>query len=421
MGRPSAWSAAIDKIAFGSAIEPATPQLFIVSSGNVQITTHIEFPDKNYIESVHDPGQSYNAITVGTYTRKDRIDPATGLSHLAQNGAMAPTNSTSTIWQSQWPLKPDVVMEGGNSSTDGTSVSDHHSLKLLSADKEHNRFLFAPFGDSSAAAALAAKFAAELKTSYPDYWPETIRALIIHSATWTDAMLNNQPIQTLNEQGRINLLRSVGYGVPIKEKALYSATNSLTLIAERTIQPYKAERSKTNYNEYHLFELPWPVEVLREQLFDQNVTLKITLSYFIEPNPGSRRYANNYQYHSHVLDFAVIKPNEDLNVFKRRISAATDLPEEERDGRGESWIIGRVRSKGSVKKDFITMSGADMAQRNYIAVYPKNGWYKTRKRLNKADSEVRYSLIVNIETPNTDIDLYTPVYNQVTTPIAVST
>ena len=31
-GRPSAWSAAVDKIAFGSALNPVAPQLFIVAS-----------------------------------------------------------------------------------------------------------------------------------------------------------------------------------------------------------------------------------------------------------------------------------------------------------------------------------------------------------------------------------------------------
>ena len=412
-GRPSAWSAAVDKITFGSALDPITPQLFILSGGNVEINIHNEFPDKNHLESVHDPGQAYNAITVGTYTRKDRIDPATGYSHLAQNGGMAPTNSTSILWDRQWPLKPDIVMEGGNSSTNGTNVSDHESLKLLSTDKEHNRFLFTPFGDTSGAAALAAKMAAELKTEYPEYWPETIRALMIHSATWTDTMLNGQSINTFNELNRINLLRSVGYGVPNKEKALFSARNSLTIIAERTIQPYKLLKTSPIYNEYHLFKLPWPTDILRDTLFDQDVTLKVTLSYYIEPNPGSRRYANNFQYHSHVLDFAVIKPNETEAVFKRRISAATELPDDEINGEGENWTIGRVRSKGSVKKDFITMSGADMAQRNCIAIYPKNGWYKTRKKLGKTESIIRYSLIISIETPNTDIDIYTPVLNQI--------
>ena len=412
-GRPSAWSAAIDKIAFGSIVDPAAPQLFIVSGGNVALTRHDQFPATNYLQSVHDPGQAYNAITVGTYTRKDRINPNTGFRHLAQNGSMAPTNSTSITWHSQWPLKPDIVMEGGNASTDGTNLSDHPALKLLSTDKEHTRFIFMPFGDTSAGAALAAKFSAELKTAYPNYWPETIRGIMIHSATWTDAMLNGQALSTLRERDRINLLRSVGYGVPIMEKALYSASNSLTLIAERTIQPYKVDGSNRKYNEYHLFELPWPTDVLRDQLTDQNVTLKITLSYFIEPNPGERRYANNFQYHSHNLDFSVIKPNETLRVFKRRISSAASLPEDEIDNSGEDWFIGRVRSRGSVKKDFITMSGADMAERRYIAIYPKNGWYKTRKKWNKTESQVRYSLIVSLETPGVEADLYTPVFEMV--------
>jgi len=423
-GRPSAWSAAVDKIAFGSWIEPNAQQLFVVSGGNVSINRHDEHPSNNYAESVHDPGQAYNCITVGAYTRKDRIDQNRwpGWRALAQNGAMAPCNSTSTLWEHQWPLKPDIVMEGGNNSTDGINVLDHPSLKVVTTDKDYPNFMFLPFGDTSGAAALASKMAAELRTAYPDYWPETIRALIIHSAEWTSAMLEGRQFKDLLERDRINLLRSVGYGVPIKDKALYSANNSLTLIAERNIQPYQLQGSNAKYNQYHLFTIPWPVDVLGgEDLFDKDVTLKVTLSYFIEPNPGSKnkKYANNFQYHSHALDFAVIKPEENLNVFKRRVSAASDLPEDEVNISDEPWLIKRVRSRGSIKKDFITMSGADMATRNTLAVYPKNGWYKIRKKLGMVNSIVRYSLIVSVETPQTNVDIYTPVLNQINNMIEV--
>lgn len=387
-GRPSTWSAAVDKIAHGSALDPVEPQLFIVSGGNVFISAHEDYPTKNYYESIHDPGQAYNALTVGAYTRKDRIEVSTGYRHLAENGAMAPCNSTSIMWDHQWPLKPDIVMEGGNHSTDGKYTSDHSCLKLLTADSEYPKDLFLPFGDTSGATALASKMAAEIKTHYPNYWPETVRALMIHSAEWTSTMLENKPIEGLSEQDRINLIRAVGYGVPIQERALNSAINNLTLIAEREIQPYKMDGATPKYNEYHLFDLPWPEDILEGILYDQDVKLTLTLSYFIEPNPGSRnrKYANNFQYHSHALDFAVIKPGETLLNFKRRISADAALSDEEADEidrRGESWRIGRVRSRGSVKKDFITMSGADMAKRNTIAIYPKSGWYKTRKKLGK--------------------------------------
>ncbi len=414
-GRPSAWSAAIDKITFGSSFDPVFPQLFILSSGNIVLHRHEEYPDKNYLNSVHDPAQAYNAISVGAYTRKDRIDQSTGYNALAEYGGMAPCNSTSLLWEPQWPLKPDIVMEGGNFSTDGTFTSDHPSLKLLTADKDYPTDIFLPFGDTSASAALVSKLAAELRATYPEFWPETIRALMIHSAEWTEAMLGRRNFNSLNERERINLLRSVGYGVPIKEKALQSANNSLTLVAERYIQPYRQEESSAKYNEYHLFKLLWPVDVLRDALFDQDVTLKVTLSYFIEPNPSSRnkRYANHFQYHSHALEFAVIKPEETPQTFQRRISASSESTDEGIDSSGEPWSIKRVRSRGSVKKDFITMSGAEMAERNILAVYPKNGWYKSRKKLGKVAASVRYSILVSLETPNTEVDLYTPVVNQI--------
>lgn len=415
-GRPSAWSAAIDKITFGSSSES---QLFIVSGGNVNIDKPEDYPLVNYDESIHDPGQSYNAITVGAYTRKDRLVEDDSYSPLAQSGGMSPSNSTSISWEHQWPIKPDIVMEGGNLSTNGVFTVDHSSLKLLTADKDFPKDVFRPFGDTSAAAALASKMAAELRTAYPEYWPETIRALMVHSAEWTNAMLFDRDIKSLNEGERISLLRSVGYGVPILDVALRSAANSLSLIAEREIQPYKSEKSGGKYNEYHLFELPWPKDVLSGVLSDQDVTLKITLSYFIEPNPGCRRYSSNFHYHSHALDFAVIKPTEKLESFRRRISVDQDESDEVGTNPGEEWTIRRVRSRGSIKKDFITMAGAEMSERNILAVYPKNGWYKTRKKMEKIDSVVRYSLIVTIESPGVDVDIYTPVLNQIQLPITL--
>ena len=41
---------------------------------------------------------------------------------------------------------------------------------------------------TSPATALASRMAARLISAYPDYWPETIRGLMVHSARWTPAM-----------------------------------------------------------------------------------------------------------------------------------------------------------------------------------------------------------------------------------------
>lgn len=423
-GRPSTWSASVDKIAFGINGR-ADSQLFIVSGGNVNYmepgTDANSYPDKNHTESIHDPGQSYNALTVGTYTRMDRIDQNAwpGIRTLAIHGGMSPSNSTSLLWENQWPVKPDIVLEGGNMGVSGTQLLDHiPTLKPLSLDKDFANYLLYPFGDTSGAAALASKMAAELKTAYPDYWPETIRALLVHSADWTPAMLNGIDISTATVAEKKFLLRSFGYGVPNIEVAMHSAKNSLTLIAENEIQPYRFEGSSVKYNEYHLYKIPWPIEVLQGYLADKDVKLTLTLSYFIDPNPGNRRYANNFSYHSHSLDFKMIRPTEDLDQFKRRISAAEENLHAQFNGQDEPWALREsVRNRGSLKKDYVISSGADLATRNVVAIYPKSGWYNTRKRLGMVESKVRYSLIVSIQSEEVEIDIYNPVSDLITNTI----
>ena len=57
-------------------------------------------------------------------------------------------------------------------------------------------------------------------------------------------------------------------------------------------------------------------------------------------------------------------------------------------------------------------SAADLASRNYIAVYPTLGWWRTRKKESRFDQIANYSLVVSIETPQENVDIYTPVANQ---------
>jgi hypothetical protein len=426
-GRPSSCSAAVDRVAFGNGFE-GNPQLFILSGGNFSYMLPAihpaEYFSQNLIESIHDPGQSYNALTIGAFTMMDRVDQELfpGVRPLAPKGSMSPSNSTSLTWDHQWPLKPDLVMEGGNYGVRGDVVIDTvHSLKPLSLDKDFDNHVFTPMGDTSGAAALASKMAIEIMRIHPEYWPETIRGLLIHSADWTTQMLSGIDLSTATVPQKKQLLRSYGYGVPDLEKSLYCASDLLTLVAERNIQPYKLNGRSAVYNEYHLYEIPWPSDVLAGFLSEMDVTLKVTISYFIDPNPGDRRYANNFNYHSHALDFKVIKATEDLEMFKRRISSTIDdNGEAEYDGHGEPWWLkDGLRSRGSVRKDLFRSSGADLASRKYIAVYPKAGWYKTRVSLGRSEAKVRYSLIIGLETEDLEADIYAPVSNLIETDILI--
>jgi len=239
-GAPSSWSAAVDSIAHGGG---ENTRLFLISAGNTKNEYRHLYPDSNLTDDVHDPGQAWNALTVGAYTEKDQIDPTAypGWVPVAPSGDISPSSCTSMDWSRVWPIKPDIVMEGGNmalSPVDGTADYIDDSLQLLSTDHRFNYGrLLGSFGDTSAAVALASRLAAQVKAAYPEYWAETIRALLVHSARWTPEMKARfLPLRTQDDYGR--LLRYCGYGVPDPDILLWSAQNSLTLIAQDYLQPF---------------------------------------------------------------------------------------------------------------------------------------------------------------------------------------
>src|SRR5262249_49286991 len=137
-------------------------------------------------------GQAWNVLTVGAYTERVMIQSAdfADWQPIARSGGLSPSSTTSLIWEHRWPLKPDIVMEGGNDAINpATQRADSvEDLSLLTTSQHATGRLFVATGDTSAAAALAARMGAVIQSHYSEYWPETIRALMIHAAEWTPAM-----------------------------------------------------------------------------------------------------------------------------------------------------------------------------------------------------------------------------------------
>jgi hypothetical protein len=95
--------------------------------------------------------------------------------------------------------------------------------------------------------------------------PETVRALVVHSAEWTATM--RQHIDRAPTKGEIGgLIRRYGMGVPDVDRAVRSATDALTLISEATIRPYERDGNSSagRAREMNLHELPWPRSVLSD-------------------------------------------------------------------------------------------------------------------------------------------------------------
>lgn len=427
-GRPSAWSATIDRLAYDSDEQGETPKLFVLSAGNItDNNAWMEYPTSNTSDGIHDPAQAWNALTVGAMTHLVTItDPELQqYEPIAEFGGLSPFSTTSQTWQPHWPLKPDVVFEGGNAAKDHIfATSSLSDLRLLTTHAKPYEHLLTTSNATSAASALCARMAAQLMDRYPNLWPESIRGLIVHSAQWTDAMkrmfLPTRGVPTKTQTTA--LVRHCGFGEPSLDRAMWSADNSLTMICEEFLHPFKREKNKEpQLKDMNLHRLPWPLAEL-EALGETQVEMRVTLSYFIEPNPSARGVASRYRYESHGLRFEVKRPLESEEAFRARINAAArdDENHVNTNDNDPNWMIGKKsRHKGSLHADIWKGSAAELASRGTIAVYPSLGWWKTRPSLERYSQRVRYSLIVSISAPEVDIDLYTPIANQIHMPISI--
>jgi hypothetical protein len=264
---------------------------------------------------------------------------------------------------------------------------------------------------TSAATALAARMAASILAEYPSLWPESVRGLMVHSAEWTPRM--KERLHALDgKRARLRLVRRYGFGVPQIERALHSAKDSLTLIAQDIIHPYENGKLR----EIKFFSLPWPSDAL-EELGGVRVRLRVTLSYFIEPNPGRRGWKTRHRYASHGLRFDVRRATESMNEFRKRLNQRALEEDELRPSSGadsSEWYLGEhARSRGSIHSDVLECSAVDLAQRGVLAVYPVGGWWKEQPKRDRSEKGVRYALLVSIDTPATGVDIWTPVAHEV--------
>lgn len=355
-GQPTSWSAVVDALANGDAVvetdrklvylndegEQGPRRLFVISTGNVEeLDLSIDHLAKSDQRPIEDPAQAWNALTIGAYTNKRTIasDEYRGHSALAEAGQLAPCSKTGVAFDRQWPIKPEVLFEGGNAqlTPEQTPIRGCDDLLLVSTGNMPHPLV--SFGDTSGATAQAARLAARLMAKYPTLWPEAIRGLIVHSARWTQAMKRSGMPTAQND--RLVLTRRYGYGVADENRAMFSAKDALTLIAQRKLVPARKKGAK----EIHMFSLPWPKQALLD-LGEALVTLRVTLSYFIQPNPARRGWKAKFRYASHGLRFELIRANESEAQFRKRVNAAIDDDEaplsdleESTVPNGDAWFL----------------------------------------------------------------------------------
>lgn len=433
--RPSSWSGALDQITSGSMPGdqadgvPAAERpkrLMVVATGNMPggKLDHVRLS-----HPLEDPSQSWNALTIGGFTRKDT--PPTkppGLKPVVPANHRSPFSLGSKALSSDLtPIKPEVLFEAGNMIADQSGDCGWEpSVSLLAPGSNVVHEPLVPFWATSAAAGMAGHFVGTLQAALPDLWPETHRALAVDSANWPEPIRKRligtgQHWKTGTKAVKQAVLREVGYGVPDLQRAINSASNDVTLIAQAPIQPFViGESGGPVFNEMHLYDLPWPKREL-EKIENGIVTMKVTLSYFVEPNLSGRAATRPETYRSFGLRFAVKKRLETKEQFKRRVSGRQEKDEVVSQQDGKYWLLGPAAVQaGSLHCDLWRGKAIDLASHDAIGVYPVTGWWKTHPGQKRFNDKGRYALVVSISAPGHDVDMYSEISAKVAAKVATS-
>ena len=436
IGEPTLWSSSLDALAAGvdiarsddgiellGAPDPDAARLFVISAGNVrEHQPQTDYRNACDLAAAEDPAQAWNVLTVGAYTELVNVpsDPSfAGWSPVGSAGDISPHSRTSVLFGDRpWPIKPDICMEGGNVLTDGAhDFEPRHPLLSLRTTDNRDDLALGSANATSAATAQAARLAALAYARYPSYWPETVRGLLVHAADWTPAMRAELDGAT-SKGAKLRLLRRYGWGVPNEGTVLDSTRQAVTTVTQDAFTPFDEQHRARHFR---LHRLPWPVQTLRD-IAAADVTLRVTLSYFIEPTASRRGWRQRYTYPSHGLRFELKLPTETIDAFVARVNREAQLEEDGTRRPASSgqdrWLVGpNQRNLGSLHQDLWEGSGAELADAGVIAVYPIGGWWKNNNRKDRISLAVRYALIVSLKTTEQSVDLYTPIAIELRIPI----
>ena len=167
----------------GVPASKAPKRLILVAIGNVPGG---KMADVTSLQPLEDPAQSWNALSIGGFTTKERppapppilkpVMPANHRSPYSRGSRSLPDDLT--------PIKPEVLFEAGTVRDAADHCGWHPAVSLLAAGSGVAMEPLVPFWATSAAAGMAGHFMGRLQAGLPRHWPETYRALAVDSAQW---------------------------------------------------------------------------------------------------------------------------------------------------------------------------------------------------------------------------------------------
>jgi hypothetical protein len=252
--RHSLFAYELDKLAFEEDV------LIFISAGNFAEDSLLDILDEEDLFGDHDypfffdnadsqslvhvcedtnlfaPAESMNNITVGAL--------AGNLDLTADNSDKTPLNLYPSYYTRKYHYdkvrskeslgvtikikqlnKPDFVFDGGD------YANDDSAFDVLSTDRQRGYY---KTSGTSLSTPFITSYAAEILRAYPTLKAQTIKALLINSASYKT--LEKLPEFSNNKDDKYLLKRLCGFGTPIKSDLIKTSNNSITYIIEDEIK-----------------------------------------------------------------------------------------------------------------------------------------------------------------------------------------
>lgn len=191
-------------------------------------------------------------------------------------------------------FRPDVIESGGDYEQGEGFIGTNHAalMELLSANPAYG--FYRDVG-TSFSAPLVANIAAQVLNSYPTLRTQTLKALIVNSAS-LDRIVFDKPFLKLRN-------KTAGHGIIDADKCVGSDDNAITFIVEDEIRP----------GEMKIIPLNFPAYLTQDDLGKRQGILQLTATLCFSFEPVQN---NHLSYCPLQLAFAFFRNNTGENILK---------------------------------------------------------------------------------------------------------
>lgn len=387
--------------------------VFVVSAGNVSDPGVggeegvLGYPGSLFNESsrVVDPGTAAIALTVGSVAtgNQPQRHPGDPARRCVAGVEGYPSPFTRTGYGVNGMVKPDVVYFGGDTIMDRLGLQSDPGVGIPTTSSEFappEGRLFRSVTGTSFSAPAVSNMCARLFERFPGASSNLVRALIAASAR----LPSERPPELEVAGNAAETLRVYGYGIPDYERAAFSDTADLLLVAQGEIR----------VGWFHLHQIPTlPDEFLRTR---GRKRISVALAF----DPPTRHTRASYlgigmQFHL----FRNLGQQDVVNLFRDWEQAPADegetkvkgllskLPGSQKVGLSPGQ---QLRSKGTLQKGVLDISRSTWSydQGNmYLGVICLRKW---------APEEIdrqRYAVAVSLEHEDSTVPLYEHIRQQV--------